>query len=108
MALTAYGCDLTEAGYEVCWLMSSRPRRRVSKVSKGDSDQRAIFGQNLQAARLAQNRTQQELASAAGISRQAVSLAESAQANITLDHMEHLARALGIELSDLLRNPAIK
>lgn len=108
MGMTVTGGGLVEVETKARWLMPSRPRRRVAKTGQDDTDRRVVFGQNLQIARLAQNKTQQELGAAAGISRQAVSLAERAQANLTMDHMEQLAKALGVDLSDLLRKPFSK
>lgn len=87
-------------------MVPSRPRRRALRGDHVETDRRVIFAKNLQATRLARNTTQQELGKAAGVSRQAVSLAERAQANLTMDHMEQLAAVLDVELSDLLRKPA--
>lgn len=86
-------------------MVPSRPRRRLSKDSPANPDARATFGRNIQAARLAQNRTQQDIATAAGVSREYISIAEAGQGNLTLDTMERIAVALNVELGDLLRKP---
>lgn len=83
-------------------MMPSRPRRRVLKGHPAAPDIWVIFGRNLQSLRLSQERTQQNVADAAGLSREYVSLAETARANLTRDAMERLAAALGAPLSELL------
>ena len=75
--------------------------------SKGNSpvpdDLRKIFGQNVRAARIKAGLTQAQLAARTGLTQQYVSLVEAGLQNITLDTMAALARAVGRDVSALLR-----
>ena len=80
-----------------------RPRRRSLKP--GDDPERTTFGLNLLAARLAQNRTQRDVAKAAGTTHQYVSLVECGHASPTWNSMTKLAKAVGCEVANLLTEP---
>lgn len=82
------------------------PRRRAAKAENLNTDQNnrlTMFGKNLQAARLSQNLTQREVAAIAGVKHQYISLVERGRANLTIDSMERLSAALGVEIADMLR-----
>jgi transcriptional regulator with XRE-family HTH domain len=67
-------------------------------------DLRTVFGQNLRAARIEAGLTQAQLAQRTGLTQQYVSWVEAGHANITLATMTALARVLGQEVRELLRN----
>lgn len=58
----------------------------------------AKIGQNLKGARLARKWTQKDLADRSGISLSMVSAVERGQRNVTIDTLQALAAALGLEL----------
>jgi len=64
---------------------------------------RRLFAANLRAARQAKKLSQEALAERAGLHRTYVGSVERAERNISIDNMERLARALGVELRDLLK-----
>lgn len=64
---------------------------------------RRVLAANVRRERLAREMSQEELASAAGLSQTYVSLVESATPATSIDSIEKLAIALGIEASELLR-----
>jgi len=81
-------------------------RPRTPKPPTGETppdDLQALFGQRLQAERIKQNKTQLDLAEAAGLTHQYVSKIEDGQINVTLDTMKKLATVLDHEVSELLR-----
>lgn len=63
---------------------------------------RGRFAVNLRNARLAKGLSQEELAAKAGLHRNYVGSVERNEKNISLDAIERLARALGIDVIDLL------
>lgn len=74
----------------------------------GSDPEWVLFGKNLQAIRLAQNRTQEDVAKAAGMTRQHIGRAETGRVNLTRTTMTKLAKALGISVSDLMTDPTAK
>jgi transcriptional regulator with XRE-family HTH domain len=62
-----------------------------------------IFGQNVQKYRKEKQISQEKLAEIAGVHRTYVGMIERAEKNITLRNMEKIAKALGVEIADLLQ-----
>ncbi len=84
------------------------PKRRPRAAKPGQAeplpgDLQALFGQNLRIARVKQNKTQAELAEAAGLTPQYVSKIEDGKINVTLDTMKKLATVLHSNVSDMIR-----
>lgn len=77
--------------------MICAPVRRPTSTSA-----RAVFGANLRRARESRGLSQEALGAAADMHRTAVGAVERGEANVTIDNMERLAAAVGIELSELL------
>lgn len=63
---------------------------------------RLMFSKNLRKIRLAKGLSQEGLAEAAGLHRTYVSSVERGERNITVDNMEKLACALGVDVRELL------
>jgi transcriptional regulator with XRE-family HTH domain len=63
---------------------------------------RARFAANLRSARLAHGFSQEELAARAGLHRNYIGSVERNEKNISIDSMERLALALGVDVLDLL------
>jgi len=61
-----------------------------------------IFGNNVQRYRKNLQLSQEKLAELAGVHRTYIGMIERAEKNITLCNMEKIAKALGVEISDLL------
>jgi transcriptional regulator with XRE-family HTH domain len=61
-----------------------------------------IFGDNDQKYRKGKQISQEKLAELAGVHRTYVGMIERAEKNITLRNMEKIAKALNIEIKDLL------
>lgn len=59
------------------------------------------FGQRVKKERVKQNLSQEELASKAGVHRTYIGMVERAEKNITLENIERIAKALGLNISDL-------
>jgi transcriptional regulator with XRE-family HTH domain len=84
--------------------MGKCPPREPSKAnSPVPDDLRKIFGHNVRAARIKAGLTQAQLATRTGLTQQYVSLVEAGHQNITIDTMAALARAVGRDVSALLR-----
>ena len=60
------------------------------------------FGQNVQKYRKERKVSQEKLAEISGVHRTYVGMIERAEKNITLRNMEKIAKALGVEIKDLL------
>jgi transcriptional regulator with XRE-family HTH domain len=67
------------------------------------SSARQLLATNLRQERTRLDWSQEQLAAEAGISQTYVSQMESAQRRVSIDILDRLALALGIELADLLR-----
>lgn len=63
---------------------------------------RLVFATRLREARMSQGLSQEKLAELASLHRTYVSLVERGERNLTIDNMEKLARALGVQLRELL------
>ncbi|KAA6329426.1 HTH-type transcriptional regulator SutR [termite gut metagenome] len=61
-----------------------------------------IFGTNVQKYRKERQLSQEKLAEIAGVHRTYIGMIERAEKNITLCNMEKIAKALNVEIKDLL------
>jgi len=61
-----------------------------------------IFGTNVQKIRKERNLSQEKLAELAGLHRTYIGMIERAEKNITLCNIEKIAKALGVDIKDLL------
>jgi len=78
--------------------MSRRVRARPPSA-------RELFAARLRQERLDKGLSQEALADLAGLHRTYVGSVERSERNISIDSMERLANAVGVELADLLRLP---
>lgn len=60
------------------------------------------FGQNVQRIRKSQEISQERLAELAGVHRTYIGMIERAEKNITLCNIERIAKALKVDIKDLL------
>jgi len=60
------------------------------------------FGERVREERLKQNISQEELASRAGVHRTYIGMIERAEKNITLGNIEKIAKALKLNIKDLI------
>jgi transcriptional regulator with XRE-family HTH domain len=60
------------------------------------------FGERVRAERLKQNLSQEELAAKAGVHRTYIGMIERAEKNITLGNIEKIAKALKININEML------
>lgn len=67
---------------------------------------REVFAQNLRALRQANGLSQEELAHEAGIDRTYISALERNVYNASIDVVDRLAQALGVEAAELLQRPS--
>ena len=63
---------------------------------------RLVFSKNLKKIRLIKGFSQESLAEECGLHRTYVSSVERGERNITVDNMERLARALDVDIRELL------
>jgi transcriptional regulator with XRE-family HTH domain len=68
----------------------------------GSTDILKIFGVNVQKCRKEKRISQEKLAELTGVHRTYVGMIERAEKNITLRNMEKIAKALNVEIKDLL------
>jgi transcriptional regulator with XRE-family HTH domain len=61
-----------------------------------------VFGENVQKHRKEQKVSQEKLAELAGVHRTYIGMIERAEKNITLRNIEKIAKALKVEIKDLL------
>jgi ribosome-binding protein aMBF1 (putative translation factor) len=73
------------------------------KKARPGSDFRKSFAANLRRERRALGLSQKALAHMAGLDRTYVGSVERAESNISIDNIERLARALGLEPADLFK-----
>lgn len=66
---------------------------------------RDVFAARLREERLGKGLSQESLADLAGLHRTYVGSVERSERNISIDSMERLARAVGVDVADLLRFP---
>jgi len=78
---------------------------RSRTYQRDQDDIVAIFGGNLKAARLKMGLTQAQLAEAAGLIQQYVSLVESGRQNVTLTTAQALAKVVNRDVRALLARP---
>ena len=84
--------------------MAKRPSGGPSKRDEPvPDDSRRVFGENLRAARIKAGLTQAQLAERTSLTQQYVSLVEAGHQNITIHTMAALARAVGQDVSAMLR-----
>jgi transcriptional regulator with XRE-family HTH domain len=74
----------------------------VDKTRK-TTEIRLTFARNLRRERLARGISQEKLADRAGLHRTYISSVECGERNISIDNIERIAKALGVEPSLLLR-----
>ncbi|OSJ34884.1 helix-turn-helix domain-containing protein [Bradyrhizobium japonicum] len=72
-------------------------------MKRGSQVIRRLFAANLRREREARELSQEALADLAGLHRTYVGSVERGERNISIDNIELLGRALGIEPADLLR-----
>lgn len=75
-----------------------------SKVNKSNFNARLVYARNLRALRVNRGLSQEDLANLAGLHRTYIGSVERGERNISIDNMERLARALGVTISDLLKD----
>lgn len=61
-----------------------------------------LFGKNVQKCRKAQQLSQEQLAGLAGLHRTYIGMIERAEKNITLSNIKKIAKALQVDIKDLL------
>lgn len=61
-----------------------------------------VFGENVQKLRKERKISQEKLADMAGVHRTYIGMIERAEKNITLRNIERIAKALNVEIKDLL------
>lgn len=62
------------------------------------------FGDKVRQERTKKNLSQEGLADLAGVHRTYIGMIERAEKNITLENIEKIAKALNIDISELLKN----
>jgi transcriptional regulator with XRE-family HTH domain len=72
-------------------------------IMKSDSEILKVFGQKVRAIRKDKNISQEELAFKAEMHRTYIGMIERAEKNITLLNIEKIAKALNINIIDLLK-----
>jgi transcriptional regulator with XRE-family HTH domain len=78
---------------------------QVPQTPRLPSAARRLFAAQLRATRLAQGLTQEGLGERADLSWNYIGQVERGERNISVDNMDALARALGVELYELLQPP---
>ena len=67
------------------------------------SDARKVFASRLRQIRQIKGLSQEELADMAGLHRTYVGSVERSERNISIDNIERLAKALGVDIIELLK-----
>jgi len=74
-------------------------------ISKSvSSDARRVFAKRMRQIRQVKGLSQEALADLAGLHRTYVGSVERSERNVSIDNMERLARALEVDIVDLLRD----
>lgn len=76
--------------------------------STNPSNTRVLFAKNLKVFRQMKKISQEELADIAELHRTYVSSVERGERNISIDNMEKLAKALGVDVRELLSPDNLK
>lgn len=74
----------------------------MTSRGKPKKSARSRFAERLRTERTARGLSQEELAARAGLHRTYIGSVERAERNISIDSMERLAQAIGLDVSDLL------
>ena len=74
----------------------------MGPIEKPKKSARSRFAERLRIERAARGLSQEELAARAGLHRTYIGSVERSERNISIDSMERLAQALGLDVSDLL------
>lgn len=75
---------------------------RKAPKSSPPASTRELFGKNVRILRRLREISQESLAEQAGIYRSHITLIERGEINVSIDTMERIAHALGLEVRDLL------
>lgn len=78
----------------------------MSHARRSHETARMRFARLLKAERVVRGISQEELADIAGLHRTYVGSVERGERNISVDNMEALANAMGLDISELLSLPA--
>ena len=74
----------------------------MTNAPKNPPSAREIFAKNVRLVRRLRELSQESLAAEARVSRSHVTMIEAAEINFSIDTMEQIATALGLEVRDLL------
>jgi transcriptional regulator with XRE-family HTH domain len=74
----------------------------MARPARKKESARLRFGANLRASRKERGLSQEELADKAGLHRTYVGSIERGERNVSIDNIERLALALGLDIVDLL------
>lgn len=77
----------------------------MGRPSDRKESARQRFARNLKAKRTDLGMSQEVLAEEAGLHRTYIGSVERAERNVSIDGMERLAKALGLDIADLLAKP---
>ena len=75
----------------------------ITMITNRNISARIMFSKNLREARLKRGWSQEDLAEESGLHRTYVGSVERGERNISVDNMECLAKAVGVELIELLK-----
>jgi ribosome-binding protein aMBF1 (putative translation factor) len=81
----------------------TRPSLPMERRRKAHQSARARLAQHLRAERAARGLSQEQLADLAGLHRTYVGSVEREERNVSLDNIERLAAALGLDISALMQ-----